>query len=112
LALLAVFGVGLGALSYTLALKTKDREWLFWAVQQTLIFPLLILSGMLLPLDGGPAWMQAVATVNPVNWVVQAERALFAGDLGAVEILWGWVAAVVLAVLGLWVGVRAMRKGD
>ncbi|HET6301044.1 ABC transporter permease [Microbacterium sp.] len=112
LALLAVFGVGLGALSYTLALKTKDREWLFWGVQQTLIFPLLILSGMLLPLDDGPAWMQAVATVNPVNWVVQAERALFAGDLGAVEILWGWVAAVVLAVLGLWVGVRAMRKSN
>lgn len=112
LALLAAFGVGLGALSYTLALKTKDREWLFWGVQQTLIFPLLILSGMLLPLDDGPAWMQAVATVNPVNWVVQAERALFAGDLGAVEILWGWVAAVVLAVLGLWVGVRAMRKSD
>jgi len=112
LALLAVFGVGLGALSYTLALKTKDREWLFWGVQQTLIFPLLILSGMLLPLDDGPAWMQAIATVNPVNWVVQAERALFAGDLGAVEVLWGWVAAVVLAVLGLWVGVRAMRKSN
>ena len=53
LALLAVFGVGLGSLSYTLALKTKDREWLFWGVQQTLIFPLLILSGMLLPLDDG-----------------------------------------------------------
>ncbi|BDZ55581.1 hypothetical protein GCM10025870_26540 [Agromyces marinus] len=30
LALLAVFGVGLGALSYALALATKDREWLFW----------------------------------------------------------------------------------
>ena len=112
LALLAVFGVGLGSLSYTLALKTKDREWLFWGVQQTLIFPLLILSGMLLPLDEGPAWMQAVATVNPVNWVVQAERALFAGDLGSVTVLWGWVAALVLAALGLWAGVRAIRKSS
>ena len=68
LALLAVFGVGLGSLSYSLALATKDREWLFWGVQ-SLIFPLLILSGMLLPLDDGPAWMRAVASVNPVNWV-------------------------------------------
>ena len=90
LALLAVFGVGLGSLSYTLALKTKDREWLFWGVQQTLIFPLLILSGMLLPLDAAPAWMRAVSTVNPINWVVQAERALFAGDLGSITVLWGW----------------------
>jgi len=81
-------------------------------VQQTLIFPLLILSGMLLPLDEGPAWMQVVATVNPINWVVQAERALFAGDLGAVTVLWGWIAAVALAVVGLLVGIRAMRKSS
>jgi ABC-2 type transport system permease protein len=110
LALLAVFGVGLGALSYSLALATKNREWLFWGVQQTLIFPLLILSGMLLPLDAAPDWMRAVATVNPVNWVVQAERALFAGDLADVTVLWGWVAAVVLAVVGLTVGIRSMRR--
>ncbi len=112
LALLAVFGVGLGALSYTLALKTKDREWLFWGVQQTLIFPLMILSGMLLPLSTGPGWMQAVATVNPVNWVVQAERALIAGDLGNIVVLWGWVAGLVLAALGLWAGVRAIRRSS
>ena len=112
LALLAVFGVGLGSLSYTLAIATKGREWLFWGVQQTLIFPLLILSGVLLPLDAGPEWMRVVATVNPINWVVQAERALLAGDLSASVVVWGWVAALLLAVVGLVVGVRAMRKSD
>jgi ABC-2 type transport system permease protein len=112
LALLAVFGVGLGALSYSLALATKSREWLFWGVQQTLIFPLLILSGMLLPLDAAPSWMRAVSTVNPVNWVVQAERALFAGDLGDVTVLWGWIAALALAAVGLAVGIRAMRRSS
>lgn len=112
LALLAVFGVGLGSLSYALALQTKDREWLFWGIQQTLIFPLLILSGMLLPLDQGPGWMRAVATVNPVNWVVQAERALLAGDVGSVTVLWGWAAALALAVVGLVVGIRAMRRSS
>ena len=110
--LLAVFGVGLGSLSYTLALKTKDREWLFWGIQQTLIFPLLILSGMLLPLDEGPAWMQTLAAFNPVNWVVQAERALFAGDFGDIVIVWGWLAALILAGLGLWAGVRAIHKSS
>ena len=110
LALLAVFGVGLGSLSYSLALATKDREWLFWGVQQSLIFPLLILSGMLLPLDGAPDWMRVVASVNPVNWVVQAERALFAGDLGDATVLWGWVSALAVAVVGLIVGVRAIRR--
>jgi ABC-2 type transport system permease protein len=109
---LAVFGVGLGSLSYALALKTKAHEWMFWAVQQTLIFPLLILSGMLLPLDAGPKWMTTIAAVNPVNWVVQAERALLAGELGAITVLWGWIAALVLAALGLWAGVRAIRKSS
>jgi ABC-2 type transport system permease protein len=56
--------------------------------------------------------MQAVSTVNPINWVVQAERALFAGDLGNIAVLWGWVAAVILALLGLWAGIRAMRKSS
>lgn len=112
LALLAVFGVGLGSLSYSLALATKDREWLFWGVQQSLIFPLLILSGMLLPLDAAPQWMQVVASVNPVNWVVQAERALFAGDLGDVTVLWGWISALAVAVGGLIVGVRAIRRSN
>ncbi len=112
LALLAVFGVGLGSLSYALALATRDREWLFWGVQQTLIFPLLILSGMLLPLDEGPGWMRVVATVNPVSWVVQAERALLAGDLADSVVLWGWVAALVLAAVGLAVGIRSMRKSS
>ena len=110
LALLAVFGVGLGSLSYSLALATKTREWLFWGVQQTLIFPLLILSGMLLPLDAAPGWMRAISTVNPVNWVVQAERALLAGDLADVTVLWGWLAALVLAAVGLTVGIRSMRR--
>lgn len=81
-------------------------------VQQTLIFPLMILSGMLLPLDEGPGWMAAVATVNPLNWVVRAERALFAGDLGSPDVLWGWVAAFALAAVGLWAGVRAIRKSS
>lgn len=112
LLLVAVFGVGLGALSYALALATKDREWLFWGVQQTLIFPLLILSGMLLPLDVAPGWMRAVATVNPINWVVQAERALLAGDLANPAVGAGWLAALALAALGLWLGIRAIRRSN
>lgn len=112
LVLLSVFGVGLGSLSYALALATKSREWLFWGVQQSLIFPLLILSGLLLPLDAAPAWMQVVATVNPVNWIVQAERALLSGMLADPVVAYGAIAAAVLAALGLVVGIRAMRRSN
>lgn len=110
LLVLAVFGVGVGALSYALALPMKDREHVFWVVQQTVIFPLLILSGMLLPLDMGPTWMQVVARLNPLTYVVDAQRALFAGDLAGAAAFQGVVAAVLTALVGLWVGVRSMRR--
>ena len=65
--LLAVFGVGLGSFSYALAIAVRKQEWMFWVVQQTLIFPLMILSGMLLPLESGPGWMQVASTFQPVD---------------------------------------------
>ena len=69
LAVLAVFGVGFGALSYTLALACRNRDWMFWMVHQTLLFPLMILSGMLLPLEDGPDWMKVAAAVNPLSYL-------------------------------------------
>lgn len=110
LAVLAVFGVGLGALSYTLALACRNRDWMFWMVHQTLLFPLMILSGMLLPLDDGPEWMRVAAAVNPLSYLVDAERALLAGEFGDPSIPGGVVAAVVTCAIGLVLGVRAMRR--
>jgi ABC-2 type transport system permease protein len=110
LLLLAMFGVGLGALSYALALAVRNHEWIFWAVQQTITFPLLILSGMLLPLDVGPAWMRAVSRFNPLTYIVEAERALFAGHLGAPAVLAGALAALLTALIGLGVGSLAIRR--
>lgn len=110
LVVLAVFGIGLGALSYTLALACRNRDWMFWMVHQTLLFPLMILSGMLLPLDEGPDWMQVAAAVNPLSYVVDAERALLAGDFADPSILGGTIAAAVTCAVGLVLGVRAMRR--
>lgn len=109
LLLLGVFGVGLGALSYALGLASKGREWVFWTVQQTLLFPLLILSGMMLPLEAGPGWMQVAAQFNPLTYIVEAERTLLAGSFADPAVLWGAVAAVLTAVLGVAVGIRKVR---
>jgi ABC-2 type transport system permease protein len=112
LALLAVLGVGLGSFSYALAIAVRKQDWMFWAVQQTVIFPLMLLSGLLLPLESGPGWMRAVAAVNPLKYVVDAERALFAGQVGVADVAWGWLAALVTAVVGLAVGIRVMVKSS
>ncbi|POH72723.1 ABC transporter permease [Arthrobacter glacialis] len=112
LVLIAIFGMGFGALSYTLALVSRSRDWMFWAVQQATIFPLMILSGMLLPLEDGPRWMQVAAAFNPISYVVAAERALFAGELSSPDVLWGFLAAAVLAAIGLAVGIRSIKRSD
>ncbi|GAA1750442.1 MULTISPECIES: ABC transporter permease [Streptomonospora] len=111
LALLTVFGVGLGALSFTLALASQPNGELFYGVTQMLLFPLLLLSGVLLPLDSGPAWLRAAAAVNPVAYIADAERALFAGRFAEAVVLHGALAAAAVAAAGLALGTRAMRRG-
>jgi len=110
LALLAVFGVGLGSFSYALAIVVRKQDWMFWVVQQTFLFPLMILSGMLLPLETGPEWMRIASKFNPLSYLVDAERTLFAGDVTSSAVLWGWIAGLVTVALGLTVGIRTMLR--
>jgi len=110
LLLLAVFGVGLGALSHSLAMAVKRQEYLFWLVQQTLLFPVLLLSGILLPLEAAPDWLQALSRLNPLTYVVDAERALFAGELADPAVAIGAAVAAGVAIVGLGIGTRMMRR--
>lgn len=110
LALLVVLGVGLGALSFVLAIASKPSGTLFYLVTQTVMFPLLLLSGVLLPMDAAPGWVRAVAAVNPLRYVVDAERALFDGRFVAGPVLYGLLAAGLVAAVGLTLGTRSMRR--
>jgi len=65
---------------------------------------------MLLPVEDGPGWLRFLSTFNPLTHVVDAERRLFDGDLADVHVLYGVLAAAGLAVVGLAVGVRAMKR--
>lgn len=109
LIILGIFGIGLGALSYALALVSKNKEWIFWGVQQTLLFPLMILSGIMLPIEAGPDWMKVASRFNPLTYLVNAERELFAGTVGT-ETLLGLLAAVATAVVGMAVGIKAISR--
>ncbi len=112
MAVLSLFSIGVGALSFALALAAKDQDWLFWTVQQTLIFPVLLLAGVLLPLEGAPGWLQTAADLNPLKYVVEAERALFAGSFPVDVVGYGFIGAAVVAALGLVVGLRAMERSS
>jgi ABC-2 type transport system permease protein len=110
LALAAFFAIGIGALSYALALAVAKNDWVFWLVQQTMMFPLLLLAGVLLPLETGPGWLRALSTVNPLRYLVDAERALFGGEVWNGAVAGGVVAAVVTVAAGVLVGTRSMQR--
>lgn len=109
LALAVVLGTGLGVLSYLTAMVLK-QSYLFAGALQTVIMPLMLLSGVLLPMDLAPPWLYALSRVNPVAYVVDAERALFSGDLGDLSVLAGWLVALALTAVALFVGARSMRR--
>lgn len=112
LVLLAVFGVGLGSLAFALALAARKQQEVFYGAQQLLLFPLVLLSGVLLPMEAAPDWLAALSRVNPVTYIVAAERALFAGDLADPSVPLGAMAAVGTALVGLVLGTRAMRRAS
>jgi ABC-2 type transport system permease protein len=57
-----------------------------------------------------PAWLRAVYRVNPLGYVVDAERALFRGAGGGATVLVGALVAVAAAVLAVAWGIRAFRR--
>jgi len=109
LLLLAVLGVGLGTLSYLLAMALKV-PFKFSGALQAVIMPLILLSGVMLPMDLAPGWLYALSRINPVSHVVDAERALFNGGFAVSEIGLGTGVAVAVAALALALGARSMRR--
>jgi ABC-2 type transport system permease protein len=70
-----LFSLWFVSFSNTLAVITKDQESTIIAAN-LLQFPLLFLSSAFLPLETLPGWIQALATVNPVTYGVDAARAI------------------------------------
>jgi ABC-2 type transport system permease protein len=93
--LLGLIGLMLSALSNAIALKLRSEDALA-PLMNGVAQPLLLLSGILLPLALAPVWLQRVADWNPFSWAVDASRALFAGDPGNSSV---WQALLILGVL-------------
>jgi ABC-2 type transport system permease protein len=110
LVMLGLLGIAVGGLSHALAIACRAHQEAFYMVQSSITFPLLFLSGLMLPLDSGPGWMQAAGRLNPLTYVVDALRALFDGRFGDVVVAQGSLSVLAMTVVGLALGTRAMRR--
>jgi len=104
--LLALIALMTSSLSYGVALVVKSEDALA-PLMNTVAQPVLLLSGILLPLAFAPGWLSTVAKWNPFSWAVDGARALFAGDLGNAKV---WQSLVIIAVLTVLSVIWAARK--
>jgi ABC-2 type transport system permease protein len=98
--LLALIALMTSAVSYGVALLVKSEDALA-PLMNTVAQPVLLLSGILLPLAFAPGWLRRVADWNPFSWAVDGTRALFAGDLGNDAVWQGMTIMAVLTVLAV-----------
>jgi ABC-2 type transport system permease protein len=107
--MLALIGIMMSPVSYTLALILKSEDSLA-PVVNGISLPLLLLSGVMLPMSLAPDWLQTVAKFNPLYHAVAAIRALFNASFGDSEIAFGVALLVVLAAVTIAVGARSFSR--
>ena len=107
---LLVFGVGVASLSYALAITSKNDGSLFYLVSHSVSLPLMLLGGVLLPMQMAPDWLYIASRFNPLTYLVEAERALFVGELFSTTVLWGALVSGVVAIVGLAIGSATIKR--
>jgi ABC-2 type transport system permease protein len=107
--IVGLLGGAFSALSYGAALKLKSEDS-FAPVVNGLILPVLLLSGILLPMSLAPGWLQTMADVNPLTHIVDGVRAVYRGEIGSTDAWLGAVLTIGLLVVGVFYGGRVFRK--
>lgn len=107
--LLALLTAATAAASSALALIVRKVESLT-AVTNGTLMPLLLLSGVFLPLSLAPQWLRVVAHVDPLYYAVEASRDLAVGTIGSATVGQGFLVMGGLAVLAIAWATRVYRK--
>lgn len=96
------FGNALGVI-----LGDEDR---LSPIVQGVNLPILLLSGMLLPMELAPKWLQVVAHFNPVYYVVEASRLLVAGHILEPKVGYAFLFMVPLTILVVFWATRVFNR--
>jgi ABC-2 type transport system permease protein len=105
----SLLGAAFSALSNAIAMATKSDEAL-GGMFNIVLLPLLLLSGILLPMSLAPGWLQGLSDVNPLKHIVDGARSFFQGDLLDATAIWGLVATIALVIVSVEIGRRTFAK--
>ena len=108
-ALTLLVGGACAAASNALALTTKSEDVMAPVINMVMM-PVLLLSGILLPMTIGPEWLQNVSDFMPFRWIVDGVRDTFTGNFDTSALAWGVTWSVALFGLAVWWGTAVFRR--
>ncbi|MFK4098958.1 ABC transporter permease [Streptomyces sp. NPDC019531] len=100
--------VSLASLSYALAMKVRTPQE-FGPLINAVSMPSMLLSGLMLPMTLGPAWLDVLSHFMPFRYLVDAMRDAYVGSYTTAHMLYGVLVAVGLTALAVSVGTRVFR---
>jgi ABC-2 type transport system permease protein len=103
-----LLGGSCAAASNALALTTKSED-VMAPVINVVMMPVLLLSGILLPMSLGASWLELLSDFMPIKHVVDAVRSSFFGDFDG-SMLWGVGWTLALFGLAVWWGTAVFQK--
>ena len=109
LALIALIGLLTASIAYAVALWVRSEDS-YAPLIFTSSLPILLLSGVLLPMSLAPQWLQNIALANPLSYAVNAARAVFLGNLGDPSVSKGVIIMAVLSIIAIFIGARAFGR--
>lgn len=109
LGFIALTAVSLASISYMVGLLTKSEDVLAPALNMVVV-PLLLLSGIMLPMTLGPGWLQGIARATPFRYIIDAMREAFLGHYFNTIMVEGIAVVVGLAAVCLWLASRAFLR--
>jgi ABC-2 type transport system permease protein len=107
--LILLIGITMSSFSYAISLSVKD-EGVLASITNTTYLPLMLLSGIMLPISLAPNWIKTMALFNPFYYAVEASRSLFAADYGNAIVWKGFVVIIAFTAFAMWLAVRALNK--
>ncbi|TVZ00665.1 ABC transporter permease [Trebonia kvetii] len=100
---------GLASVSYAVALLLKSED-AFAPLINSVVVPLVLLSGIMLPMTLGPGWLQGFARISPFRYIIDAMREAYAGQYWNAIMIEGLCVAVGTAAVFLWLGSRVFVR--
>jgi len=106
--LLCLLTAVFSAFATALALKLKEMGSLS-AVASGMQMPMMLLSGMFIPLHYGPRWLQILGHFSPLYYTVEAARDLASGAIFTTQVGIAFAVFIPLIVITMWWATRVYK---